>query len=297
MDRTTADRNEATTNGNRQEEASTTASLLSSSSSFSPYCPTSFPSRVSTPSCPSTGGDPPSALPSGDRSFPSTSGVSPCAPPSAGACCLAHGAPVTLASGEARPIQDLHSGDTVQTLAGPRLVVGLLRTFVHSNVLCRLGGSEDGDVMVSAWHPVSLDGAAWCFPVHLTFTPVLYTGNVYSMLLVADGSPLAHTFLVAGALWCASLGHGVLPPPLRLRPPHRGAEEPVCFLPPNRGAEEGEGEDVRSHPFFGDYVLVCEKMAVLRPVDGAYQCYGVTRDPRTGLVNGFKPVPPAPTMA
>ncbi|XWW92834.1 hypothetical protein V2A60_000761 [Cordyceps javanica] len=184
-----------------------------------------------------------------------------------GGACFAHGTPVALESGSTVEIQDLRSGSTVQTLAGPRLVVGLLRNYVENDVLCRLG-----DVLVTAWHPVSFDGVLWYFPVHLTVDPIMYTGDVYSILLEADGSPFAHTVLVAG-LWAATLGHGIT----HLTTTGGG------------GGEGGEGvDDVRAHPFFGDYVLVCEKIAVLRPVNGAYQYYGVTRDQRTGLVNGFR---------
>ncbi|KAM3497070.1 hypothetical protein MY10362_009563 [Beauveria mimosiformis] len=184
------------------------------------------------------------------------------------AACFAHGTHLALEAGATAEVQDLRSGNMVQTLAGPRLVVGVLRTFVENEVLCRLG-----DVLVTAWHPVSFDGVVWYFPVHLTVDPIMYTGDVYSILLEVDSSPFAHTVQVGG-LWGTTLGHGVT---------SVGAS----------GGGEG-ADDARAHPFFGDYVSVCDKIAVLRPMNGAYQCYGVTRDQKTGLVNGFRTCQPKP---
>ncbi|KAM3459363.1 hypothetical protein NHJ6243_006963 [Beauveria neobassiana] len=183
--------------------------------------------------------------------------------PSQNAACFAHGTPLTLEAGVTAKVQDLRYGDMVQTLAGRRLVVGVLRTFVENEVLCRLG-----DVLVTAWHPVSFDGIAWGFPVHLTVDPIMYTGDVYSILLEVDRRPFAHTVL-AGGLWGTTLGHGIT------------------------GGGEG-ANDVRAHPFFGDYLSICDKIAVLRRINGAYQCYGVTRDRKTGLVNGFRTCEPKP---
>ncbi len=181
---------------------------------------------------------------------------------SSGAC-FAHGTSVTLNTGATKAIQDLRAGDIVQTLAGERFVIGLLRTRVESEVLCRLG-----DVFVTAWHPVSLHGIDWHFPVHVTVEPIVYTGDVYSVLLEADNSPFAHTVHVGASLWGATLGHGITSMAV--------TDDGTTLV------------DVRGHPFFGDYDKVCEKIAVLRPVNCAYQYYGVLRDQATGLVNGFR---------
>ncbi|KAJ6780653.1 hypothetical protein PWT90_01749 [Aphanocladium album] len=178
---------------------------------------------------------------------------------SGNSACFAHGAPVLLDSGVFIEIERITSGTSVRTLAGPRRVVGLLRTYVENEILCDMSG-----VLVTAWHPVSFDGMTWYFPVNITTSPLMYTGDVYSILLEADSSPFAHAVQVGG-LWGACLGHGIT-------------------------MNEGATEDPRAHPFFGDYVLVCDKMALLRPLNGAYQSYGVVRDRHTGLVNGFRTV-------
>lgn len=173
--------------------------------------------------------------------------------------CFAHGSPVLLDTGASVAIENLSSGTGVYTMAGSRRVVGLLRTYVENEVLCELNG-----ILVSAWHPVSFDGVTWYFPVLLTINPVLYTGDIYSVLLEADGSPSAHAVQVGG-LWGACLGHGI--------------------------TQNDTGmTDVRAHAFFGDYIAVCDSMAVLRTWNGAYQCYGVDRDKQTGLVRGFRNV-------
>lgn len=179
--------------------------------------------------------------------------------------CFAKGTLVTLNTGATKLIEELRSADIVQTLAGERFVVGVLRTDVENEIMCRLG-----DMFVTAWHPVSIEGIDWCFPVHLTTEPTLYTGEIYSVLLEVDNSHFAHTIHL-GSVWAATLGHGITN---------------------TSPGDDGTPADVRAHPFFGDYLEVCSKIAVLRPMSGAYYYYGTQRDPTTGWVNGFRAVMP-----
>ncbi|KAJ4165716.1 hypothetical protein LMH87_007336 [Akanthomyces muscarius] len=181
--------------------------------------------------------------------------------PSGTGACFAHGTLVTINTGATKPIQELRSGDIAQTLAGELFVVSLLRTRVENEIMCRLG-----DIFVTAWHPVSLQGIDWYFPVHLTTEPIMYTGEVYSVLLEVDNSPFAHTIHL-GSVWAATLGHGI-----------------TSTAP----GDDGTPADVRGHPFFGNYLDVCSKISILRPMNGAYQYYGTLRDPTTGWVNGFR---------
>ncbi|KAK2058676.1 von Willebrand factor type A domain-containing protein [Colletotrichum caudatum] len=160
---------------------------------------------------------------------------------SSGAC-FAASTPVRLASGRAVPIRALRRGAAVRTPSGPRRVVAVLRTPVRGELMCRVGG-----LVVTPWHPISLDGAgggSWAFPASVAGRrPVRYTGCVYSVLLQPDRDAAAHALEVAG-VWGVTLGHGVV-----------------------------SGRDARAHAFFGDY----------KRVAGSLRAVGVGRN---GVVVG-----------
>ncbi|WQF86703.1 Putative VWA-Hint protein, Vwaint [Colletotrichum destructivum] len=169
--------------------------------------------------------------------------------------CFVSSTPVQLASGRTVPIRALRRGAAVQTPSGRRRVVAVLKTPVRREMMCRVGS-----LVVTPWHPLSLDGGkTWVFPASVAERPVRYTGCIYSVLLQPNRDPNAHAMNVAG-YWGVTLGHGLV-----------------------------AGQDARAHAFFGDYSKV---MASLRTLGierkGVAVGGGVVRDPRTGLVRGFK---------
>ncbi|KDN66232.1 putative von Willebrand factor type A domain-containing protein [Colletotrichum sublineola] len=178
---------------------------------------------------------------------------------SASGVCFVSSTPVQLASGRAVPIKALRRGSAVRTPSGPRRVVAVLKTPVRREVMCRVG-----DLVVTPWHPLSLDGGGgktWAFPAAVADPrPVRYTGCIYSVLLQPDRDAAAHALNVAG-FWGVTLGHGIV-----------------------------SGRDTRAHAFFGDYNKVARSLrAVGVGRKGMVVGGGVVRDPGTGLVRGFKP--------
>lgn len=169
--------------------------------------------------------------------------------------CFAASTPVELASGRTVRISRLRRGMKVQTPAGPRRVVLVLKTPVQDQVLCRVG-----DLLVTPWHPISHNsGKTWCFPAFIADNPVRYSGAIYSILLQQDRRSEAHAIHVAGT-WGVTLGHGVT-----------------------------TGDDVRAHDFLGSWASVAKSLAVLSPDNrGVVVGGGVQRDDRSGQVCGFK---------
>lgn len=169
--------------------------------------------------------------------------------------CFAGSTAVELASGRITEIRKLKHGSCVRTPLGSRKVAMVLKTKVSSETLCRIGS-----LLVTPWHPLSLDGKNWDFPANMSDTAVLYTGFIYSVLLQPDRRPDAHAIRVAGT-WGVTLGHGI-----------------------TRGA------DVRAHEFFGDYMRA--RMGLMKLEDagrkGVVKGRGIERDPMTGLVRGFR---------
>ncbi|KAM0265720.1 hypothetical protein ACHAQJ_000154 [Trichoderma viride] len=169
--------------------------------------------------------------------------------------CFAGSTIVELASGKITEIRKLKRGSRVRTPLGPRKVYMVLKTKVSSETLYRIGS-----LLVTPWHPLSMDGKNWDFPANMSETPVLYTGFIYSVLLQPDGRPDAHAIRVADA-WGVTLGHGIT-----------------------------RGMDVRAHDFFGDYMRV--RVGLLKLADagrkGVVKGRGIERDPTTGLVRGFR---------
>ncbi|KAJ6439726.1 U-box domain-containing protein [Purpureocillium lavendulum] len=168
--------------------------------------------------------------------------------------CFAGSTPLQLASGRIVPIRKLKRGMKVRTPAGSRKVALVLRTPVQATTLCRVGS-----LAVTPWHPISIDGKSWTFPAYVAEGIVRYTGSVYSVMLQRDRSSRAHSIRV-GSIWGVTLGHGLT-----------------------------QGTDARAHAFFGDYNQVGKSLVGLG-VDssGVVEGRGVERDPRTGLVVGFR---------
>lgn len=170
--------------------------------------------------------------------------------------CFAGSTLVELASGRITEMRKLKRGSRVHTPLGPRKVHLVLKTKVSSETLYRIGS-----LLVTPWHPLSMDGKNWDFPANMFDAPVLYTGFIYSVLLQPDGRPDAHAIRVGGVAWGVTLGHGIT-----------------------------RGMDTRAHEFFGDYMRV--RVGLLKLADagrkGVVKGQGIERDPTTGLVRGFR---------
>ncbi|KAL6890663.1 hint domain-containing protein [Trichoderma evansii] len=170
--------------------------------------------------------------------------------------CFAGSTLVELASGRITEIRKLKHGSRVSTPLGPRKVHMVLKSKVSSETLYRIGS-----LLVTPWHPLSMDGKNWDFPANISDAPVLYTGFIYSVLLQPDGRSDSHAIRVGGVAWGVTLGHGIT-----------------------------RGMDTRAHEFFGDYMRV--RMGLLKLPDagrkGVVKGQGIERDPATGLVRGFR---------
>ncbi|KAK5662315.1 hypothetical protein OQA88_8221 [Cercophora sp. LCS_1] len=172
--------------------------------------------------------------------------------------CFAGCERVRMADGGMVRIGRLRKGMRVATPRGARRVVAVLRTAVTRGRLVVVG--EGKGVLVTPWHPVRI-GDRWVFPEEVKRREVRYTGSVYSVLLERDGDVDAHAICVEG-VWGVTLGHGKL------------------------GPEVG---DVRAHQFLGDYDRVVKALARLHvSKSGLVLGGGVSRNPRSGLVDGFK---------
>ncbi len=173
----------------------------------------------------------------------------------ANAPCFAGSTPVKLSTGRSVPIRSLRRGSEVLSPLGPRRVAAVLVTPISREILCRVG-----DLLVTPWHPVSLDGGkAWAFPAQVADSAVRYTGCVYSVLLQPDRISTAHAIHVGG-VWGVTLGHGVL-----------------------------AGRDVRAHSFFGDFGAVVKSLRYIGVRrNGLAVGGGIRRDEKTGLVTGFR---------
>lgn len=170
--------------------------------------------------------------------------------------CFAGSTLVRLASGRDVEIRRLRRGMKLQTPVGARKVAAVLRTPVKDETLCRVGGS----VLVTPWHPVSLDGKAWTFPAYTAESAVRYTGSIYSIMLQRDRNNDAHALRLDGGVWGVTLGHGVT---------------------------AGSG-DARAHVFFGDYNAVGKSLLGLTVgLRGEFIGNGVGRDSHNGLVCTF----------
>jgi len=158
-----------------------------------------------------------------------------------------HGASkVSLASGEIVKVETLRRGMQVQTAAGVRAVVAVVKTPMDGQaLLCTLPGG----LQVTPWHPVRVAGTEeWVFPADIVEAKLVPCDAVYSLLLArADGDADAHAVLMDGEVAVIGLGHG------------------VC-------------EGVLDHAFFGSYDAVVRSVAALPQEDvGVALCAGVRR--------------------
>lgn len=137
-----------------------------------------------------------------------------------GGGCFAGSCLVRLANGSVKLVSEVRKGDrlaTGATRADAATVVCVVKTTYpqsHS-MLCAVG-----DLVVTPWHPISLDGGiSWTFPAHVVQPTSLPCSSVYTFVLDS-----AHS-VVINNVQCVTLGHSFT-------------------------------EDIRAHPYFGSSLVV-----------------------------------------
>ncbi|RYO86104.1 hypothetical protein DL766_000553 [Monosporascus sp. MC13-8B] len=169
--------------------------------------------------------------------------------------CFSASSSVLLSGGQEVPVCKLSEGASVQTPVGDRRVVAVLRTPVRRALMCRVG-----ELLVTPWHPIVNGDGRWVFPADVTAKRVRYSGAVYSVLLQKDSNVASHAVRVGG-VWGVTLGHSLVT----------------------------GSDDVRVHPFFGDYAKVLKSLKSLGPGrNGVRTCGGVRREVIGGLICGFR---------
>ncbi|KAK6206595.1 hypothetical protein LQW54_007545 [Pestalotiopsis sp. IQ-011] len=169
--------------------------------------------------------------------------------------CFSASSLVTLAGGQNVPASVLQRGHLVQTAAGSRKVVTVLKTRVRNTMMCRVES-----LLVTPWHPIMRDGS-WTFPAAVATEALRYSGTIYSILLEPDADPQAHAIQV-GRVWAVTMGHGIT-----------------------------NGKDARAHRFLGDYARVSKALAMLEAgPDGVAISCGVSRDRRSNMLKGFRKI-------
>ncbi|RYO74953.1 hypothetical protein DL764_010635 [Monosporascus ibericus] len=169
--------------------------------------------------------------------------------------CFSASSSVLLSDGQEVPVCKLREGARVRTPLGSRRVVAILRTPVRRVLTCRVG-----ELLVTPWHPILNEDGRWVFPADVTARRVRYSGAIYSVLLQKDDNVAAHAVKVGG-VWGVTLGHGLV---------------------------TGD-DDVRAHPFFGDYAKVLKSLESLGlGRNGVKTCSGVEREVIGGLICGFR---------
>jgi Hint-domain/VWA / Hh protein intein-like/von Willebrand factor type A domain len=167
--------------------------------------------------------------------------------------CFAASCQVRLADESTIAISQLRPGAKLRTPAGVRTLVAVVETKVEQEVMCCIG-----ELLVTPWHPIRINGT-WVFPANVAGLCDRYTGSIYSLMLEPDECCDAHSVEIGGYVG-VTLGHGIL-----------------------------DHEDVRKHPFFGDYGKVWENLQRLKWSNGVFQSGGTRKDSQSGLVCGFLP--------
>ncbi|KAI5919562.1 hypothetical protein F4810DRAFT_686705 [Camillea tinctor] len=163
-----------------------------------------------------------------------------------------------------RWLSDLRRGDYVETLCGPKAVVGILKTPCNTKLRKVVSGDGKQTLLLTDWHPI-FHGDSWVFPFTNTNQCDEYEGYIYSLVLEQDPkeqnpNPDAHSVNING-VWCATLGHGIT-----------------------------EGTDMRAHKFLGDWRAV---MSELEKLWSGRECASMssgTKKGKDGLVCGFEPL-------
>jgi hypothetical protein len=172
-------------------------------------------------------------------------------------------------------IMKLRAGMTVQTLLGPRTVRTVLKCHTDpeaGRTMCILGAGEGDGLLVTPWHPVSVDsGITWKFPANLDAAQKIdgFKEPVYAVQLqrkADDDHADAHAINVDG-LWGVTMGHGLVEP-----------------------GEEAQKRDIRNHVFYGNYDAVAASLDTLPKNENDLALgAGVEKNSETELAEGFIP--------
>jgi len=184
--------------------------------------------------------------------------------------CVTGDTPITLAGGDVLQAGHVKIGTLVETPSGPKTIVAIVKTACTDNkadVVC----FEDVPGGITPWHPVhcatncATTKSGWVFPTNVPggTRSMVHTTHVYSFVLDEGGYALRW-----GDWWFASMG----------------------ALKGNHAANDTLSTDsVFYHPFFSTPKAI--EALVAFPKDEAGRTLlppnPCTRDPATGLVNGF----------
>jgi hypothetical protein len=168
---------------------------------------------------------------------------------------------VRLADETRLPIKWLQPRMRVWTPMGPRLVRAVVKQ-VHPRSAESFKLVRVGQVWLTPWHPLKHDGR-WTFPDEIAEQRIRSRGDIYSVLLEASSDTEAHAIEVGGET-CVTLGHGLI--------------------------DKSLSNDVRAHPFFGNYDTAKNDLQYL-PTNkkGQHLSQGLRREGLTGLVCGWVP--------
>lgn len=170
---------------------------------------------------------------------------------SAAGPCFAGDCLVKVPRGTEIRVDQLKRGMVIESMVGPRTVAAVVHTATPSGeaLLCRIG-----DLKVTPWHPISMQDK-WVFPADIASPQTMACPAIYSVLLqptTTMENANAHTISIAG-VWGVTLGHGII---------------------------TISTQDVRAHPFLGNYEKVLGDISTLHGFyadDGIVHCTGTRR--------------------
>ena len=169
----------------------------------------------------------------------------------ASAGCFAPETLIRMADGTHTMITELQRGDVVFTPDGPANVVALVvcGSYNRTQPMTMLGS-----LVITPWHPVRRNyGAPWEYPADIAGYHDRLMSTVYNLVLDK------HHVVVADGYHALTLGHHILEP-------------------------------VAAHPYFGTDAVIHDLMKQPGWAEGrpTYRNLVATRDPTTGLINGWK---------
>lgn len=166
-----------------------------------------------------------------------------------GECLMRMGYEGEQNASEMTKVQDIRPGQKVWTLAGARIVKEIVRTKAKEQDMCVFAG-----LRITPWHPIHWEGK-WLFPDELCVSrtvqrTTLRNNVIYSFMLEKDDNAEAYTVEVGG-IRATTLGHGLT---------------------------RFDDDDVRGHPFFGDYEVLRKSLSRLEVDEcGRRICGGIVR--------------------
>lgn len=159
---------------------------------------------------------------------------------------------ILMADGSFKHIKDVVVGDIVKTPSGSARIQYTVecRQIARSQPM-----SHIGELCITPWHPIRIDGA-WKFPADIASYTSRLINVVHNFVLDRD-----HIIFVGG-IECCTLGHKI------------------------KG-------DIIEHPYFGDAILKDIRIKA-GDIDSGHVCYEnlkTTRNPTTGVINRWIDAP------